>query len=127
MDDLLIEFTSKKIRVNLKQVIKGQPKSETLNAEDARSIEDGRKYAIQASIVRCGFMFDNEDARGSLNELRYRIMKSRKTMKIGTLTEEVIMHLSRQFKPQVRDIKKVFISPNVQEAFFILLHSITGN
>lgn len=49
---MLIDFTSRKVRVNLNKAIKGETRSEAVDAMDAREIETGRKYAIQATVVR---------------------------------------------------------------------------
>ncbi|THV05232.1 Cullin-domain-containing protein [Dendrothele bispora CBS 962.96] len=82
--DLNPGFKSKKIRVNLNQPIKAEVKSET--TEVLKTVDEDRKYAIQATIVR--------------------IMKARKTMKNQPLIQEVIAQISHRFTPKIPDIKK---------------------
>lgn len=52
-----------------------------------KTVDDDRKYVIQATIVR--------------------IMKARKTMKNQPLIQEVISQISQRFAPKIPDIKKV--------------------
>ncbi|KAK7469113.1 ubiquitin ligase (cullin) of SCF [Stygiomarasmius scandens] len=82
--DLNPGFKSKKIRVNLNQPIKAEVKSEA--TEVLKTVDEDRKYAIQATIVR--------------------IMKARKTMKNQALIQEVIAQISHRFTPKIPDIKK---------------------
>ncbi|KAI6147393.1 Cullin-domain-containing protein [Pisolithus tinctorius] len=65
--DLNPNFKSKKIRVNLNQPIKAEVKAES--SEVLKTVDEDRKYVIQATIVR--------------------IMKARKTMKNQPLIQEI--------------------------------------
>lgn len=47
----LTAFKSKKIRVNLNQPIKSEVTAET--SEVLKTVDEDRKYVIQATIVRC--------------------------------------------------------------------------
>ncbi|KIK47207.1 hypothetical protein CY34DRAFT_74465 [Suillus luteus UH-Slu-Lm8-n1] len=78
------DFKSKKIRVNLNQPIKAEVKAES--SEVLKTVDEDRKYVIQATIVR--------------------IMKARKTMKNQPLIQEVISQISQRFAPKIPDIKK---------------------
>ena len=80
-----VGFKSKKIRVNLNQPIKAEVKAES--SEVMKTVDEDRKYVIQATIVR--------------------IMKARKTMKNQALIQEVIQQISQRFTPKIPDIKKV--------------------
>lgn len=82
--DLNPNFKSKKIRVNLNQPIKAEVKAES--SEILKTVDEDRKYVIQATIVR--------------------IMKARKTMKNQPLIQEVISQISQRFAPKIPDIKK---------------------
>ncbi|KAJ4466476.1 Cullin [Lentinula edodes] len=82
--DLNPGFKSKKIRVNLNLPIKAEVKQET--NEVLKAVDEDRKYAVQATIVR--------------------IMKARKTMKNQALIQEVISQISHRFAPKIPDIKK---------------------
>ncbi|KAF5371252.1 hypothetical protein D9758_004235 [Tetrapyrgos nigripes] len=82
--DLNPSFKSKKIRVNLNLPIKAEVKQES--NEVLKAVDEDRKYAIQATIVR--------------------IMKARKTMKNQALIQEVITQISHRFTPKIPDIKK---------------------
>ncbi|KAG6841967.1 hypothetical protein C0991_004458 [Blastosporella zonata] len=82
--DLNPNFKSKKIRVNLNLPIKAEKQAETKDV--LKSVEEDRKYAIQATVVR--------------------IMKARKTMKHQLLIQEVITQISVRFTPKISDIKK---------------------
>jgi hypothetical protein len=64
--------------------IKAEVKQET--SEVMKSVDEDRKYVIQATIVR--------------------IMKARKTMKNQPLIQEVIAQISQRFSPKIPDIKK---------------------
>ena len=48
--DLVVDFKSKKIRVNLNQPIKAEVKQES--NEVLKAVDEDRKYVIQATIVR---------------------------------------------------------------------------
>ncbi|KAF7314218.1 CULLIN-2 domain-containing protein [Mycena kentingensis (nom. inval.)] len=82
--DLNPNFKSKKIRVNLNQPIKAEQKADVV--EVLKTVDEDRKYVIQATIVR--------------------IMKARKTMKNQPLIQEVISQVSQRFTPKIPDIKK---------------------
>ncbi|KAG6829544.1 hypothetical protein H0H87_011110 [Tephrocybe sp. NHM501043] len=82
--DLNPNFKSKKIRVNLNLPIKAEKQAETKDV--LKSVDEDRKYVIQATIVR--------------------IMKARKTMKHQPLIQEVISQISMRFAPKIPDIKK---------------------
>ncbi|KAM6494191.1 Cullin [Amanita muscaria] len=82
--DLNPHFKSKKIRVNFNQPIKFDAKSES--REVMKTVDEDRKYLIQATIVR--------------------IMKARKEMKYQPLIQEVIAQISHRFGPTIPDIKK---------------------
>jgi len=82
--DLNPNFKSKKIRVNLNLPIKAEVKADT--ADVLKTVDEDRKYVIQATIVR--------------------IMKARKTMKNQALIQEVISQISQRFAPKIPDIKK---------------------
>ena len=45
------DFKSKKIRVNLNQPIKAEVKAES--SDVLKTVDEDRKYVIQATIVRC--------------------------------------------------------------------------
>ncbi|KAI0317673.1 Cullin-domain-containing protein [Amylostereum chailletii] len=82
--DLNPNFRSKKIRINLNQPIKAEAKAESNDV--LKTVDEDRKYVIQATIVR--------------------IMKARKTMKNQGLIQEVISQISTRFTPKIPDIKK---------------------
>ncbi|KAG8931290.1 hypothetical protein FRC03_005689 [Tulasnella sp. 419] len=82
--DLNPNFKSKKIRVNLNIPIKAEVKAES--ADVLKTVDEDRKYMIQATIVR--------------------VMKARKSMKNQALIQEVISQISTRFTPRVPDIKK---------------------
>jgi len=82
--DLNPNFKSKKIRINLNQPIKSEVKAES--SDVLKTVDEDRKFAIQASIVR--------------------IMKARKTLKNQVLIQEVISQISQRFTPKIPDIKK---------------------
>jgi cullin 1 len=69
----------------LNQPIKAEVKVES--SEVLKTVNDDRKYVIQATIVR--------------------IMKAHKTMKNQPLIQEVISQISQRFTPKIPDIKKV--------------------
>ncbi|TFK73584.1 Cullin-domain-containing protein [Pluteus cervinus] len=82
--DLNPSFKSKKIRVNLNLPIKTETKAES--TEVLKTVDEDRKYVIQATIVR--------------------VMKARKTMKNQALIQEVISQITQRFAPKIPDIKK---------------------
>jgi len=82
--DLNPNYKSKKIRVNLNLPIKAEVKAES--ADVLKTVDEDRKYVIQATIVR--------------------VMKARKSMKNQQLIQEVIAQISQRFTPRVPDIKK---------------------
>ncbi|KAG8914818.1 hypothetical protein FRC01_003898, partial [Tulasnella sp. 417] len=82
--DLNPSYKSKKIRVNLNLPIKAEVKAES--ADVLKTVDEDRKYVIQATIVR--------------------VMKARKQMKNQQLIQEVIAQISQRFTPRVPDIKK---------------------
>ncbi|KIK65002.1 hypothetical protein GYMLUDRAFT_39413 [Collybiopsis luxurians FD-317 M1] len=82
--DLNPGFKSKKIRVNLNLPVRAEVKQES--NEILKAVDENRKYAIQAAIVR--------------------IVKARKTIKIQALIQEVILQISHRFAPKIPDIKK---------------------
>jgi cullin 1 len=49
-DFILLDFRSKKIRVNLNLPIKAEVKAES--ADVLKNVDEDRKYVIQATIVR---------------------------------------------------------------------------
>ncbi|EGO23981.1 hypothetical protein SERLADRAFT_370818 [Serpula lacrymans var. lacrymans S7.9] len=82
--DLNPNFKSKKIRVNLNQPIKAEVKAES--SEVLKTVDEDRKYVIQATIVR--------------------IMKARKTMKNQPLIQEVISQISQRFAPKIQTSRR---------------------
>lgn len=53
---LCIGFKSKKIRINLNTPIKAEQKAESTDV--LKTVDEDRKYVIQASIVRCVLTLD---------------------------------------------------------------------
>jgi hypothetical protein len=49
------DFKSKKIRVNLNQPIKAEIKAES--SDVLKTVDEDRKYVIQATIVRCALLW----------------------------------------------------------------------
>ena len=94
-------FKSKKIRVNLNLPIKSETKADT--QEVLKTVDEDRKYVIQATIVR--YVAYPEPIKPWYSQC-YRIMKARKTMKNQALVDEVISQISQRFTPKVPDIKK---------------------
>ncbi|CAK5283558.1 unnamed protein product [Mycena citricolor] len=87
--DLNPGFKSKKIRINLNQVIRASSDKAGAQSEASevmKTVDEDRKYVIQATIVR--------------------IMKARKTLKNQALIQEVIAQISTRFAPKIPDIKK---------------------
>ena len=85
--------SSKNVRINLNVPLKAveQKDNETVQ----RTVEEDRKWIIQAAIVR--------------------IMKTRQTLKHALLMQEVIQQLSSRFRPQIAQIKvrrKNFLKEN---------------
>jgi cullin 1 len=77
----------------LNQPIKAEVEAEC--SEVLKTVDDDRKYVIQAIIVR--------------------IMKARKAMKNQLLIQEVISQVSQRFAPKIPDIKKVRTFVPLQE------------
>ena len=101
---MILDYKSKKIKVNLNQPIKAAEKAET--TEVLKNVDEDRKFAIQATIVRLVFSFlFMRFVLMTFAHLR-RIMKARKTMKNQALIQEVISHISARFTPKIPDIKK---------------------
>jgi len=82
--DLNLNFKSKKIRANLNLPIMAEVKTES--SDILKIVNRGRKYVIQAAIVRT--------------------MKARKMMKSEPLIQDVISQISQRFPPKIPDIKK---------------------
>jgi cullin 1 len=104
---LYIDFKSKKIRVNLNQPIKAEVKAES--SDVLKTVDEDRKYVIQATIVRCVVPFFVFLRSIYIHDIFGfdRIMKARKTMKNQPLIQEVIQQISQRFTPKIPDIKKV--------------------
>ncbi|CAF0832811.1 unnamed protein product [Adineta steineri] len=87
-DDYTIEvdenFKSKKIKINLNQIVKSVEQKEAEN--DGHAIEERRKMLIQAAIVRT--------------------MKARKQLNYNSLIKEIIPQLTSKFQPEIPMIKK---------------------
>ena len=47
----MVDFKSKKIRINLNMPIKAEQKAESTDV--LKTVDEDRKYVIQATIVRC--------------------------------------------------------------------------
>ncbi|OCH90896.1 Cullin-domain-containing protein [Obba rivulosa] len=83
--NLNFNFKAKKIRLNLNTTdIKVEHKAESHDVLNI--VDEGRKYVIQATIVR--------------------IMKARKTMKNQALIQEVISQISQRFLLKISNIEK---------------------
>ncbi|WWC71074.1 uncharacterized protein I206_105027 [Kwoniella pini CBS 10737] len=82
--DLNLNFKSKKIRVQLNQVVKSEQKAEA--KEVLQAVDEDRKFIYQATIVR--------------------LMKGRKTMQHQALIQEVTAQISSKFTPKIPEIKK---------------------
>ena len=69
-----------------------------------KTVDEDRKFVIQATIVRYAvFLFFTFHASSNT---RRSIMKARKTMKNQPLIQEVISQISQRFAPKIPDIKK---------------------
>eukprot|EP00835_Amoeboradix_gromovi_P003229 NODE_205_length_14851_cov_0.317584.p2 type:complete len:752 gc:universal NODE_205_length_14851_cov_0.317584:5373-7628(+) len=77
-----MEFSSKKLRINLFQFLKQSAQAE----DEVINMDQDRQLVIQACLVR--------------------IMKSRKSLKYVVVMNEVIQQLSNKFKPKIGMIKK---------------------
>lgn len=77
-------FSSKKLRININRPLKAEVKVEQETAN--RSIENDRKFTIQAAIVR--------------------IMKTRRSMQHSQLVGEVLKQLASRFVPKVQLVRK---------------------
>ena len=113
-------FKPKKIKINLNQPIKAEVKAESTDV--MKTVDEDRKYAIQATIVRYApsfrrtvFLFlttynftkyTHTSIAPSIRTHVYRIMKARKTMKNQSLIQEVISQITQRFTPRIPDIKK---------------------
>lgn len=78
------KFASKRLKVNINISSKGASKKES--AQVNKELNEDRKLAIQACIVR--------------------IMKARKTLQHAQLISEVVTQLTQRFKPKIPLIKK---------------------
>jgi len=78
-------FQNEKLKIDLTKS-GGKAATQKERAQVDRQIEDGRKYEIQAAIVR--------------------IMKMRKTLKYSNLISELLDQLKSRFRPDVPSIKK---------------------
>ncbi|CAE6438522.1 unnamed protein product [Rhizoctonia solani] len=96
--DLNLSFNSKKIRVKLRQLITSEVKKEAFDM--LKAVDEGRKYTIQATIVR--------------------IMKVSGTMNNQALIQEAMGQISTHFIPRISDIKKVLDKVPVKLRVFIL-------
>lgn len=101
--NLALDFKSKKIRINLNVPIKAEQKAEATDV--LKTVDEDRKYVIQATIVRC--VFSRSDRCVPRLIIVFSIMKARKTMKNQQLIQEVISQISQRFTPKIPDIKKV--------------------
>jgi cullin 1 len=103
----LVDFESKKLRVNLNWPTKAE-----INAESSdvfKTVDGDRKYVIQATIVRYVLIPGFYGIMGHPSEtcVTRRTMKARKTMETESLIQEVVSQLSKRFAPEVPAIKKV--------------------
>jgi len=102
----VVDFKSKKIRVNLNLPIKAEVKAES--ADVLKTVDEDRKYVIQATIVRYAPWRMLHSRCPFLTTHHWNsIMKARKTMKNQALIQEVISQISQRFAPKIPDIKKV--------------------
>ena len=102
--DCVLGFKSKKIRVNLNMPIKAQETKE--QTEVLKTVDEDRKYVIQATIVR--YVIPSIPSSAFIVFIMFcSIMKARKTMKNQALIQEVISQISQRFTPKIPDIKKV--------------------
>jgi len=80
---LFENYNNKKLRLNLNIPLKVEQKQE--QEQNDKTINDGRKYIIQAAIVR--------------------IMKTRRKLNYQEILSEVLSQLSNKFKPSIPMIK----------------------
>ena len=95
--------------MNLNQPIKAEVKAEATDV--LKTVDEDRKYVIQATIVRYATL--NSYECDLFSNLKHgSIMKARKTMKNQPLIQEVISQISQRFTPKIPDIKKVRPDPS---------------
>ena len=120
----VVDFKSKKIRVNLNLPIKAEVKAES--ADVLKTVDEDRKYVIQATIVRyalCKMLRIRPSFLTAYH--RNSIMKARKTMKNQALIQEVISQISQRFAPKIPDIKKVCVAHTIRLG--LVLTAVTGH
>ena len=93
------------MKVNLKHVSKAPEKADT--TEVLKTVDEDRKFAIQATNVRCADFFSLFFSFfADYCSPFFSIMKARKTMTNQALIQEVISQISTRFMPKIPDIKK---------------------
>lgn len=111
--------------------IKAEQKAESIDV--LKTVDEDRKYAIQATIVRYVFttymtLITPALTRGA--DVLYSIMKARKTVKNQQLIQEVISQISTRFTPKLPDIKKVrntTLSIDLEDSQCVVNHNpLTG-